>query len=108
MAEYIDREAFISHEESIYCKDCSHRKNSKGKMVYAIGDAPCRACGIMDVLDDVADYPSADVQSIEEAKWIWDDEGYHCSKCFFHAYGCTGEILSGDFQYCPHCGSDMV
>lgn len=37
--------------------------------------------------------------------WIWDDEGYHCSECFFHAYGSTTEILSGDYHFCPHCGA---
>ena len=68
MVRYIDVEAFLKHEEEIYCKNCDHRKNSKGKMVYAIGDAPCRACGICDVMGDVEDFPAADV--VERPKWI--------------------------------------
>lgn len=39
--------------------------------------------------------PAADVRKVVRRKWIWDDEGYHCSECFYHAYGETGEVLSG-------------
>ena len=75
MPRYIDVEAFLKHEEEIYCKDCDHRKNSKGKMVYAIGDAPCRACGICDVMGDVEDFPTADVVEIVRCK---DCKRYDC------------------------------
>ena len=40
-------------------------------------------------------------------KWIWDDEGYHCSECFFHAYGNTLECIDGTYKYCPNCGARM-
>ena len=48
MAEYIEREAFIESQQHLYCENCARRKDGKGKFVYDIGDAPCRACGIMD------------------------------------------------------------
>lgn len=51
-----------------------------------------------------------DAPTIEErkkGKWIWDDEGYHCSECFFHAYGNTLECLDGTYRYCPKCGAKM-
>lgn len=51
--------------------------------------------------------PAADAVERKPGVWIWDDEGYHCSECFFHAYGCTEEILSGDYHFCPHCGASM-
>lgn len=51
--------------------------------------------------------PNADVVELKRGRWIWDDEGYHCSECFFHAYGNTGEILSGDYHFCPNCGARM-
>lgn len=51
--------------------------------------------------------PAADVREVKMGKWIWDDEGYHCSECFYHAYGEAGEILSGNWQYCPNCGASM-
>lgn len=61
---YIEREAFIESQQHLYCENCARRKNGKGKFVYDIGDAPCRACGIMDVLDAVEDFPAADVRPV--------------------------------------------
>ena len=43
----------------------------------------------------------------KKGKWIWDDEGYHCSECFFHAHGNTLECLDGTYSFCPNCGADM-
>ena len=64
MTEFIDREAFIESQHNIYCVNCDRRKDRKGKFVYFVGDAPCRACGIMDVLDAVEDFPAADVRPV--------------------------------------------
>lgn len=97
--EYIEREAFIESQQHLYCENCARRKDSKGKFVYDIGEAPCRACGIMDVIDAVEDFPAADVRPVvtcEECTWHVDC-GYHycnkwCQPCpdnaeFFCAYG---------------------
>ena len=43
----------------------------------------------------------------QHGKWIWDDEGYHCSECWYHAYGNTWEVMSGEYRYCPNCGVQM-
>lgn len=69
MAEYIDRSAFLEQKRAWYCKNCIRRTNSKGKIVYEIGEAPCRACGIGDVLDDLEDVPAADVRPVVKATW---------------------------------------
>lgn len=53
--------------------------------------------------DDIRNLPSAEKHGI----WIWDDEGYHCSECFFHAYGNTNECYDGTYRYCPNCGARM-
>ena len=74
MAEYIDRDAFVTHERTWYCDNCDRRKNSKGKTVYEIGEAPCRACNIGDVLDALEDYPATDVRHVvlcRDCKW-WE------------------------------------
>lgn len=109
--EYISREAFLEKERSLYCKDCSQRKNSKGKLVYEIGDAPCRACGIGDVLDDVEDFPAADVRHVVRGKWIGTHDGfyysYSCSECSYEALykeNTKDQVCS---EYCPNCGADM-
>lgn len=56
------------------------------------------------VIDEVV---AADVREVKHGKWIWDDEGYHCSECFYHAYGETGEVLSGHWLFCPNCGARL-
>ena len=78
--EYIEREAFVESQHNIYCVNCDRRKDSKGRFVYFVGDAPCRACGIMDVLDAVEDFPAADVRPVvlcRDCKYYYKDaDGY--------------------------------
>lgn len=81
MAEYIDREAFIAEQRHLYCENCERRKgrmkNGKMRFAYEIGDAPCRACRYGDVLDDLEDYPAADVRPVvfcKDCKWYQIDE----------------------------------
>lgn len=59
------------------------------------------------IILDMYDNAPAEVEPVKRGKWRWDDEGYHCSECFYHAYGDTGEILSGNWHYCPNCGAFM-
>lgn len=67
MTDYISREAFLADKKWLYCADCEKRKGKKrGKMVtlYEIGEAPCKSCGIHDMLEEVEDYPVADVRPV--------------------------------------------
>ncbi len=50
---------------------------------------------------------TADVVERKKGKWIWDDEGYHCSECWFHAHGNTLECMDGTYRFCPSCGAEM-
>ena len=116
MNEYIERDSFLFCKRNQYCMNCERRKNSNGKFVYAIGDAPCRACGIEDVLDDVEDFPAADVRPVVKARWIgypeclkytnaYSDDHIVCSAC----EECFS-ILDNDcerFNFCPNCGARM-
>ena len=59
----IDADAFIKEKTKIYCENCDRRRGmSDGKLtehfVYDIGDAPCRACDIGDMIDYVDDAPT--------------------------------------------------
>jgi hypothetical protein len=101
MAEYIEREAFVESQHNIYCVNCDRRKDSKGKFVYFVGDAPCRACGIMDVLDAVEDFPAADVRPVVRARWEYNpgDNIPYCSECMMPQ--------DSECNYCPNCGADM-
>lgn len=43
-------------------------------------------------------------------KWIWHDEDecfFACSRCGYKAYGNTGEVIAGAWNYCPQCGAEM-
>ena len=115
MAEYIDREAFIKRQREHYCADCERRKglkNGKWKTLYDIGDAPCRACGVDDALDDLELFPAADVKPVVRGKWRRTDAYPHrlyCSACF-RSYLPNDEILQMyriPMNYCPNCGARM-
>ena len=117
MAEYIDREAFIEQKRELYCKDCDRRKgmkNGKYRILYDIGDVPCRACGIEDVLSDVEDFPAAEVQPVKHGRWLLNSDRIPvCSVCdgialqkillrFPTPEYYSKFVLS---NYCPHCGA---
>ena len=122
MAEYIEREAFLADKKWLYCTDCDKRKGKKrGKTVtlYEIGEAPCKSCGIHDMIEEVEEYPAADVREVVRGKWIsvYDNETTvpikdgvpqgccYCSVC--------GDWLAASDEYevrgnfCPNCGADM-
>ena len=46
-------------------------------------------------------------EPVRRGRWIWDSEDYHCSECFFHAYGNTLECMDGTYKHCPQCGALM-
>lgn len=102
MTDYISREAFLEQYRSLYCSDCDGRKNEKGKLVYEIGDAPCRACDIGNMLDAVEDFPSADVAPVVHGEWLWF-EG--CSNSGLYCKVMTPKKKLS--TYCPNCGAKM-
>lgn len=116
MAKYIDREAFLAQERAWYCDQCDRRKNSKGKTVYEIGEAPCRSCDIGDVLDLLEDYPAADVVERKTGEWkkfngyaggIADD-GTHISLKMHKCSACGKASIDAFYDnFCPNCGADM-
>lgn len=104
--EYIKREAFREQEREKYCKGCARRKgkrNGKYKTLYEIGEAPCRACEIDDVLNDVEDFPAADVAPVRHGR-NESGAGFMCSVCLFRDFG----VFRGyKPNFCPNCGAKM-
>ena len=87
MAKYIDCDAFIEEKRMHYCAACNRRqgmKNGKMQFCYEIGDAPCRACDVADMLDYIEDYPAADVVEVVRCKdclsWKKDAYGGVCDR----------------------------
>lgn len=116
MSDYIDRGAFLADQRKIYCENCIRRMGMKrGRMqfVYEIGDAPCRACGVCDVLDDVEAAPAADVAPVKHGYWVGEYDGYadgnpcydtwHCSEC---GWECDDDE-EPTWKFCPNCGAKM-
>lgn len=111
MAEYIDREAFLADKKWLYCTDCDKRKGKKrGKMVtlYEIGEAPCKSCGIHDMLEEVEEYPAADVRPVVKAKWAYTDiSRLVCSNCGNPVAFSLKEDGWHHGDFCPNCGAWM-
>lgn len=101
MAEYINRDTFLERERAWYCENCDRRKNSKGKMVYEIGEAPCRSCDIGTILDAVEDYPAADVVVRKTGKWLKSAWSIRCSECGY-------DMPFAVRNFCPNCGAQMI
>ena len=105
----IDADALIDDLMERYCKDCNKRKgikNGKYRIIYEIGEAPCRACEVDDVKVELEEAPSADVPDRKVGEWIWEDSeerwGWACSNC---GYGIRGD--RSKTNYCPNCGAGM-
>lgn len=111
--DYISREAFIADNEKRYCENCDRRrgmKNGKMKFVYEIGDAPCRACDIHDMLVAIDDFPAADVRENKRGVWCPQPSEFKDSTIFVCS-NCGHMILISnerdELPYCGNCGADM-
>lgn len=108
MAKYIDADALAEKWRARVCADCERRKgkkNGKIKFVYEIGEAPCKACWIADMLDEIEDAPTADVQEVRHGKWEQRGSKIYCTYCntgFAIRYGARPMSV---YPYCPVCGS---
>ena len=63
MSELVDKDAFLKQERKWYCENCDRRKgvkNGRKCFVYEIGEVPCRACDVDDVLDDLECFETID------------------------------------------------
>ena len=106
----IDADALITATKEWACGNCERRKgttkNGKVKFVYEIGDIPCRACGIGDMLDEIEGAPTVDAVHVKHGYWVNLAEhnmidAYKCSACKEIWIGIGG------YNYCPNCGARM-
>lgn len=89
----IDADALIDEAFERYCKDCDRRKgvkNGKYRIIYSVGDAPCRACSVDDMKDDIDSAPTIDAAPVVRCK---DCKHRHKITCAFLIANC---IKSGD------------
>lgn len=60
--------------------------------------------------DAIKNAPTVDAVPVKHGHWIEEDEEiieYKCSECGVYQYGNFGEILNGEFHFCPNCGAKM-
>ena len=82
----IDADAFLDGVTDRHCKDCDRRKgikNGKYRVIYSIGDVPCRACDVDDLKAEIEDastiQPDPDTVSRQAEPQI-----IHCNDCKWH------------------------
>ena len=81
----IDADALLDEVIDRHCNDCDRRKgikNGKYRIIYSIGEAPCRACDVDDLKDEIEDAPTIEL----EQKWIpcserMPEKGQKCLVC---------------------------
>lgn len=94
----IDADALIDEVMERYCEDCSKRKglkNGKWRVVYSVGDVPCRACGISDMMDEIDSAPTIDAVPVVRCKdcrltdepiYEKDEHDYWCREHSLYVY----------------------
>ena len=107
MPRYTDVDALIDDLTERYCKECGKRKgikNGKYRIIYEIGEAPCRACDVDDMKVELEEAPTADVRENVHGKWGYSLAGnWKCSVCGDEPYYDSRKGLN----FCPNCGADM-
>ena len=112
----IDADALIDDCMNRYCENCEKRrgiKNGKWKIVYQIGEAPCRACDVDDMFGDLENAPTIDAVPVVHGEWIIDALGVQVDECGIaytkYAPRCSkcGLHFDAESNYCPNCGAKM-
>lgn len=74
----IDVDALMDDCMNRYCKNCDKRKgikDGKWRIIYQIGEAPCRACDVDYMFGDLENAPTVDavpVGVVEQIRWERD------------------------------------
>lgn len=86
----IDGDALIDDLMERYCKECNKRKgikNGKYRIIYEIGEVPCRACEVDDVKAELEEAPTIDAEEVVRCKdciHAKEITQYGCSECVRH------------------------
>ena len=99
----IDADALTDEIMERYCKECDNRKgikNGKYRIIYEVGDAPCRACHMDDMKDELDNAPTID--PVRKGGWVHGKLIYSdisIATCTI----CGERVPVGNF--CKNCGS---
>ena len=113
MTRYINADETLNNIIERHCKECVSRKgmkNGKLRVLYEIGDAPCRACLIDDMKTMIDDAPAVDAEIVKNGHWKVHERAYLENNAFYRdLYECSicGVMNNEDTHYCPWCGAKM-
>lgn len=89
MADYIDREALLTHQYN-----ASHSNLPQlAEMVVGV--------------EDIEDAPAADVAPVVHGRWIEDHDYLKCAECGVMVKWDFTFFDIGNWNYCPNCGAKM-
>lgn len=104
----IDADALMNEVLERYCRNCGRRKGlKKGKRIilYAIGEAPCRACDRDDMKDEIDNAPTIDAAPVVRCKDCVHanitEEGYLYGTCNHRLKGGIGHLITPQF-FCAY------
>lgn len=115
----IDADALCDDVMERYCKDCEKRKGikrGKWRVIYEIGEAPCRACDVDDLKMELDEAPTIDAEPIRHGKWLTEIFEYELEPKKAHYFKCSvcrkwGVVTYNEniqkFKFCAFCGAKM-
>lgn len=96
----IDADALVDVLFERLCADCDRRKgikNGKWRIIYNVGDAPCRACEVDDVKAYLEDAPTADAVPIVRC----GECVHHQTDAIYNELWCDGRRVAKD-HFCSY------
>lgn len=67
MSRFADVDVILDTVFEVHCKECERRKgikNGKLKVIYEVGEAPCKSCGVNDMREYLEDAPTTNVKEV--------------------------------------------
>ena len=115
MSRAIDADALLDEVMDRHCNDCDRRKgikNGKYRIIYSIGDAPCRACDVDDLKGEIEDAPTIESEIVRCKDCVKHNKGhgyYHDGTVIGIKDCCPLVEIRGmaqghefDYQYCAY------
>ena len=94
--DYISRSEFDRTMQERYCFNCERKGN------HPIFGVACKACWVMDMLDEVEQFQSADVRPVVRAFWVGEHDGVGiCSNCN------RLDHIDPLATHCRYCGANL-
>lgn len=104
--DFISRSEFERKMQERYCFNCERKGN------HPIFGVACKACWVLDMLDEVEQFQSADVVEVVRGRWIEVSRPTQNKKAAICECSVCGDAIwvydgQREWKYCPNCGAKM-